>query len=316
MPGKKIYLSFILIIFLIIIVLPVLIIQGNLWPGKKSNVILKVYNHREQKVVKMELNEYLRGVLAGEMPALYHLEALKAQAVAARTYTLKQLPAYGGPGCKEYPGADISTDYRYSQAWLSEDDMKKKWGFLSFFYYWAKINRAVEETRDEIMVYNGEIIDAVYHANSGGRTEDAVSVWGRLTPYLKSVDSPYDSEKENSYYNEYYFALNDIANKLNIKYSDTCRQLKILKRSNGGTVLEVKVGNQVYTGKEIRNKLSLPSANFKIKLEGDIITISTLGKGHGAGMSQDGANGMAKAGYNYQQVLKHYYQGIEIKTIN
>ncbi|MFW6016324.1 MAG: SpoIID/LytB domain-containing protein, partial [bacterium] len=158
---------------------------------------------------------YLKGVVAAEMPARYHMEALKAQAVAARTYTLKQLPAYGGRGSKNHPEADISTDFRYNQAWLSEEEMKEKWGFLSFFYFWLRISRSVEETAGRVIVYENKIIDAVYHSNSGGRTEDASSVWGEKIPYLISVDSPYDKENERNYQHNLSFSIEEFDERLN-----------------------------------------------------------------------------------------------------
>lgn len=267
----------------------------------------------------MELDDYLRGVLAAEMPALYHQEALKAQAVAARTYTLKQLPRYGGSGSQKYKGADVSTDFADCQAFLSENEMREKWGFVSFFYYWARINRAVEETRGQILLYNGKIIDAVYHANSGGMTEDARYVWGSDTAYLKSIESPFDVENEKSFKSTFYFAMNEIKEKLGIQQTSPDDNIHIVKRSSSGRVLELNIAGQSFTGIQVREKLSLPSTKFEISSEGNIYTFTCYGKGHGVGMSQDGANGLAKNGYNYQQILKHYYKNVElrkIKTIN
>ncbi|MFW5986551.1 MAG: SpoIID/LytB domain-containing protein, partial [Halanaerobiales bacterium] len=176
---------YLLIIFIILILVPLLLVKEQ----DDEKIVLRVYNHQLDKIVEMELNQYLRGVLAAEMPARYHPEALKAQAVAARTYTLKQLPRYGGSRNSAYKGADVSTDYRECQAYFSEREMKDRWGFIPFFYYWSRINTAVEETAKQVLVYDGKLIDAVYHANSGGRTENAEYVWGRNTPYLKSVES-------------------------------------------------------------------------------------------------------------------------------
>ncbi len=308
-----------LIIFLILIIIPVLLVRGLFWQRDHSELLLKVHNHRLDKTVIMELDDYLRGVLAAEMPALYHQEALKAQAVAARTYTIKQLPRYGGPGSQKYKGADVSTDFTDCQAFLSEKEMKEKWGFVAFFYYWSRINRAVEETRGQILLYNGKIIDAVYHANSGGITEDAQYVWGRDTAYLKSIESPFDGENEKSFKSTYYFALNELKEKLGIQQTSIGDRIDIIKKSSSGRVLELKIGDKSFTGIQVRQKLSLPSTKFELTSEGDIYTFTCYGKGHGVGMSQDGANGLAKNGYTYQQILKYYYNNVELKkfkTIN
>lgn len=195
---RKIFL-FILFIFIILILIPLFLIKGVI-PGKKEqHLVLNIYDHRRDKIIRMELEDYIRGVLAAEMPALYHQEALKAQAVAARTYALKQLPGYGGSGSRKYKGADLSTDFTDCQAYLSEAGMKERWGFYSF-YYWSRINRAVEDTKGQVLLYNNKLIDAVYHANSGGITENAVYVWGKEVPYLQSVESPYDKDKERNYH--------------------------------------------------------------------------------------------------------------------
>lgn len=312
MLGKTGYL--ILITFVVLIIIPVILINGLFWSTEKEELLIDVYNHKQDKIVTMELDDYLRGVVAAEMPALYHIEALKAQAVAARTYTIKQLPQFGGAGSQSHPGADISTDYRDSQAWLAESDMKEKWGFVAFFYYWARINRAVEETSGEIILYDNKPIDAVYHANSGGITEEAVNVWGNSVPYLVSVKSPTDLESEKNYKHTLYFASLDIIKALGLKET-SISQFQLLKKSASGRILEARIGGQILTGHEIREKLGLPSTKFEVTRNGDIFTFTVYGKGHGVGMSQDGANGLAKKGYNYRQILHHYYQGSELGTI-
>lgn len=309
MLGKGSYL--LLFIFIILIIIPVLLVKGPFWQKKESDFLIKVYNHQQDKVEIMELDDYLRGVVAAEMPALYDLEALKAQAVAARTYSLRQIRAGRG----EYQGASISTDYRYCQAWLSEKEMKERWGFLPFFYYWVRINRAVEETRGEVLLYKGKLIDAVYHANSGGMTEDARYVWGKEEPYLKSVKSPYDQEQEKNYKNTYYFGLKELCEKLQLEEKTPITGIEILKRSKSGRVIELKIGNSTLTGIEFRQSLGLSSTKFTVSLEGDILTLTVFGKGHGVGMSQDGANGLAKHGYSYREILQHYYPGTTLARI-
>lgn len=303
----------IICIFIILIILPMLLLHG-VFRGQDGDgsILLKVYKHQSDQIEKMLLDEYLRGVLAGEMPALYHMEALKAQAVAARTYTVKQLSAYGGAGCRENPAADISTDYRFNQAWLSENEMKEKWGFISYFYNWARINRAVEQTEGEVLVYNKKVIDAVYHANSGGQTEDSTFVWGEMHPYLQSVRSPYDQERSENYLNTFYFGADELRDKLGLNREDNSLFIEVTHRSSSGRVVELTAGNKKITGNDFRSLLCLTSNKFEISRTGDIFTIIVYGKGHGVGMSQDGADGYAKAGYDYRQILEHYYPGTEI----
>lgn len=310
-------LVFFLFIFIILILIPVFLV-GNIFRREDHQgevLLLKIYDHYRGEMVTMELEEYLRGVLAAEMPALYHMEALKAQAVAARTYALKQLPRYGGPGSRKYPGAELSTDYTDCQDFLTEARMKEKWGFVSYFYNWYRINKAVESTERQVMLYNGQLIDAVYHANAGGQTEDSVYVWGWELPYLRSTESPHDQENERSYLSKYSYSLYELRSIFKIQGNGELL-LKVERISPSGRVLEMRVGEKLYTGREVRERLALPSTKFLLAVEDTNYIFTCYGKGHGVGMSQDGANGLARQGYNYQEILKHYYQGIEIRTIN
>jgi stage II sporulation protein D len=290
-------------IFVILVIIPLFLVKEK----EESEFLIKVYNHKTDQVVIMELDDYVRGVVAAEMPACYDIEALKAQAVAVRTYTIKQIRS----GKAEYRGASLSTNWRECQAYLSEEEMKEKWGFLPFFYYWARINRVVEETRGEILLYQEAPIDAVYHANSGGITEDASYVWGNQTPYLKSVKSPHDQEQDNNFKKTYYFGLNELKEKLKLKQEIGTGDCKISRKNESGRVVELEIGNKSFSGIEFRQKLDLPSTRFEVTgLEGGILTLTVYGKGHGVGMSQDGANGMARHDYDYHEILKHYYQGV------
>lgn len=333
--NKNIYL--IIFIFVILIILPVILVKGFFFffPEEKGEVIiLSVYKHKQDKIVKMELSDYLMGVVAAEMPASYSIEALKAQAVAARTYTLKKLPAYGGQGSSEHPGADICTDYHHSQAWLSEKEMKNKWGFLSFFYYWARITEAVEETRDQILIYENKIIDAVYHSNSGGQTEAAKYVWGREVSYLRSIESIYDKEHKDNFHYQYRFDIYDFDQKLGssiqtvlnnerekmqspeLVTNETNNEIfKVIKYSESGRVVKIRILDREYTGQEVRKRLDLPSTMFEFSLQQNNIICDGFGNGHGVGLSQDGADGYGDHGYSYKDILKHYYQGVRIGNI-
>ncbi len=298
------------------IIIPLLIIKGFFFE-QETPIIIKVYKHKKDKIVPMELDKYLQGVVAAEMPAAYNIEALKAQSVASRTYTLKKLPSFGGDGCKQ-AGADISTDYRYHQAWYSEKDMKEKWGFLSYFYYWARINRALEETRGQILIYDDKLIDSVYHSNSGGKTENAGAVWKKNVPYLCSVDSPYDESHKKNYKHINKFSLKKINELMdtNISSEEIEKEIRIIKYSKGDRVLKMQIGEKKFSGQQVRKRLKLSSTKFILNVENQNYIFTVFGNGHGVGMSQDGADGFADRGYNYKQILKHYYRGVEIGHID
>jgi stage II sporulation protein D len=191
-----------------------------------------------------------------------------------------------------------------------------KWGKFNYYF---KISKAVEETEGIFLAYQGKAISAVYHSASGDMTEDSENVWGRDLPYLKSVKSYYEID---SPYNRYFqdYSLNEFIKKIGLKKrldkSDLGNLINILSRSKSGRVLEVKVLNKVLTGRELRKRLGLKSTNFKYQLMGNNIRFITSGNGHGVGLSQYGANGMAKRGYNYFEILSHYYSGVEFRRMN
>ena len=196
---RKVLILF-LFVFIILILLPALLTGVLFQRGeqKREVLLLKLYDHQRGEI----MNIRVRGIFAGgsgrrDARFISH-GGFKGPAVVARTYTLKQLPRYGGPGSRKYPGAreNLSTDYTECQAFLTEAGMKEKWGSLFYFYYWYRINKAVESTRGQVMLYDGKLVDAVYRANAGGKTEDSLYVWGWDIPYLRSVESPYDRERK------------------------------------------------------------------------------------------------------------------------
>ncbi|MFW5981384.1 MAG: stage II sporulation protein D [bacterium] len=304
------------ILFIIIIIIPLILNEFFMETNNDDSFVITVYNHLTGEILSMELEEYLKGVVAAEMPAAYHQEALKAPAVAARTYAIRQMAKFGGSGQQKYNGADLSTDYNDCQAYISEEEMKEKWGFVSFFYYWAKINKAVEETEGEILVQGNRPIEAVYHANSGGITEAAEYVWGNYSSYLQSVESPFDSLGARNFQKEYKFELDQLLDLFQIDRSKANFEIAITKRSSSGRILEMKVADRTYTGSEVRSILGLSSSKFEITSNGNGIELNTYGYGHGVGMSQDGADGLANNGYKYQDILHHYYTDVEIVYIN
>lgn len=249
-------------------------------------------------VVEKELEEYIVGVVAAEMPASFNIEALKAQSVIVRTYTLKKLSR-----------GEVLTDTVSTQAFIDDSEMKIKWG-SDYSKYYNKIKSAVSATKGQYITYNGQYIDAVYHSTSNGRTEDAVNVWGNSIPYLKSVDSSWD-KSASSYLKIDNKEFSTVMSILGIDISESA-EINILSRNDSGRVNEVKIGDFIYSGVQFRNLLGLRSADFDISIENGQLVIVTRGYGHGVGMSQYGANGMANSGYNYKDIIKHYYTGVKI----
>lgn len=250
-------------------------------------------------ILNIELEEYLIGVVAAEMPASFNIEALKAQAVVARTYTLKRMSS-----------GMILTDISATQEYKDINQMKVTWQG-DFQKYYDKIKSAVEATKGKYITYNGAYIDAVYHSTSNGYTEDSVYVWGNNIPYLKSVDSSWD-KAASSYLRTDTKDYNTILNVLGISITaDT--SVEVISRNASGRITSIKIGDSTYTGVNLRNILGLRSADFDIVVQDGNLIFTTRGYGHGVGMSQYGASGMANRGYNYQQILTHYYQGVQIK---
>ena len=254
----------------------------------------------------MPEEEYIVGVVAAEMPASFETEALKAQAVAARTYAVNS-----GLSTEELIKSN-------GQAYCTVEEMKKKWG-SGFNTYYSKIKNAVYATKGEIAVYNDEPILAVFHAISSGKTEEAQNVWSKELPYLKSVDSSGD-ETSSEYYSEKEIPSKTAAALLQEKYpyiklseANIADQMQILERTKAGYISKIQVGNMVLTGKQVREALSLRSSCFTFSSDGDNIIFKTKGYGHGAGMSQYGANYMAKQGKTYKEILAYYYSGTSLK---
>lgn len=248
-------------------------------------------------VITIPFDDYLIGVVASEMPASFPTEALKAQAVVARTYALKRLK-----------NNMKLTDSVSTQCYKDNDQLKAMWK-TSYDTYYKKIKNAVETTKNQAIYYQEDYIDAVYHSTSNGKTEDAMYVWGNSSPYLKSVDSSWDKDS-TSYLKEVKKDLSNVLDILGIDINDT--SFEILSRDNSGRVEKIRFGNREFTGVEFRNLLGLRSADFDLKQVDNTLVITTRGYGHGVGLSQYGASGMAKAGYDYIEILKHYYTGVSI----
>lgn len=261
----------------------------------KENLITIQHNGN---IINIELEEYIVGVVAAEIPASFHMEALKAQSVIARTYAINKINK-----------GIMLTDNNSTQNYIDISQMKNKWGG-EFDKYYAKINTAVQSTKGITVKYNGQYIDAVYSSTSNGYTEDSVNVWGNQIPYLKTVESPWD-RNATSYLRTQAIDLDTVNSKLGTTVTNK-EQISIISRNNSGRVSQIQFGEKIFSGVEFRNILGLRSADFDIELNDNQLTITTRGYGHGVGMSQYGANGMANEGYNYEQILNHYYQNITI----
>lgn len=266
----------------------------------EEKTYVTVYRSNGQ-VLNLELEEYVMGVVGAEMPAAFHTEALKAQAILARTYALKALKTN-----------TRLTDNSSTQNYKSNAELERMWGG-SFSTYYNKIKKAVEATKGMYLTYQGEIVDAVYHSTSNGVTEDAKNVWGNSIPYLVSVTSSYDSSN-SSFISEKKFTYADLSNLLGFPVTqDTL--FEIQSYTEGNRVLNILIDNQVYNGVALRNLIGLRSATFEIVKNENMVTFITKGFGHGVGMSQYGANGMAKNGSSYQDILKHYYRGVTLSRM-
>ena len=266
----------------------------------KTNDIITLYR-KNGEVLKLDINEYLIGVVAAEMPASFNIEALKAQSLAARTYTYKLI---------DYK--KTITDEVGVQVYNSNYELKGIWG-SSYDKYYNKIKTAVLSTENEVIIYNNTLIDAVYHSTSNGYTEDSVNVWNNSYPYLKSVVSPWDTSS-SSFKRETLIDYNNISKILGFTV-DKLSTVVILQRNESNRISKLSFNDRVYTGVEIRNLLGLRSADFDIELKDAGIMFTTRGYGHGVGMSQYGANGMANAGYDYKQIINYYYTNVVIKSI-
>lgn len=297
---KKILGVVLFYILLAVLLLPLLVTALCGGFGKEMPQQAKaLYGLADLAPLDSELEEYVVGVVAAEMPAAFPEEALKAQAVAARTYQVRQMQAAGSDAVL----------YDVGQAYITSEEQKKKWG-ENYAFYAAKIRNAVCATAGEIMVYDGEPILAAFHAQSAGKTEDAENVWNSPVPYLKSVDS---SEDKNAPDNKttVTFSAKEISDKLGCE----AKNISILSRTDAGYVDRVQVGDKTFTGRELREALGLRSANFTVEKEGDGFRFTVFGYGHGAGMSQYGASFLAEKGMDYHEILKHYYTGIDFRKI-
>lgn len=282
----------------------------------KKYGIIKLLHKKTGEIEEIGLDDYLCNVVSAEMPADYELEALKAQAVVARTYTIYKILN------KKHENADICDDSTCCQAWISKQDRLEKWEEGKREENWKKIEQCVEQTQGKIITYNNQPINAFFHANSGGTTEVPVNVWGGADfPYLQVVETA-GEEGYKQYASEAEYSNEEIINKLKSKYEDISinfenpDDIKITQYTDSNRVKTIKFGNHNISGVEARTIFGLKSASFEIQKEQGKIKFVVKGYGHGVGMSQTGADTLAKQGKNYEEIIHHFYKDVEIKEIN
>lgn len=277
---------------------------------KTENPVLRVL--RDGQVTELELNDYLTGVVRAEMPASFELEALKAQAVAARTYTLYQLRGGG-----RHAEADICTDSACCQAYLDEGTARKNWGEQAEEYA-EKTARAVTETDGQTVLYEGEPILAAFHSSSAGLTRPAREVWSSDLPYLQAVESREAGEQVPNYYSRLDISAADFREKALAAFGGAdlsgspAGWLRDAVTDAAGNVKTLRLGGVTVRGSQLRSLLGLRSACFTWESDENGLTFFVTGYGHGVGLSQYGANRMAKEGADWQEILRHYYTGVDV----
>lgn len=284
-----------------------------LLPEEIQNQIgIKVYRSQQNKVETIPLEVYVTGVVAAEMPAEFEVEALKAQALSARTYIIRRLAERDFSDVKN--GAYV-TDTISHQVYIDDKQRRERWG-KNYEWKMERIRQAVVETGGKVITYDGKPINAAFFSTSNGWTENSEEYWLHKIPYLRSVEVPWD--KQSPKFSEVTAVpLKQFQQQLGVNLSvpvSTGQQWsKIISMSTGNRVAKIQVGDKLFTGREIRERLNLPSSNFTWEIKGDRVLITTKGYGHGVGMSQWGANGMAKEGRKAEEIIKYFYQGVTVQ---
>lgn len=276
-----------------------------------------VYLSGEQRTERVPLEAYVLGVVAAEMPVNFQLEALKAQALAARTYIVLRMLEQGG---LPDPAAEsaLVTDTVQHQAYTPPARLKEKWG-SDYEGNMNKLSHAVRETEGQVLVHNGRPINATFFSTSNGYTENSEDYWQEKVPYLRSVASPWDQALSPKYKGTLELSAKDFLKAMGLPAAvpvSTASGMRIVDTTAGHRVKRIVIGGQPFTGRQVREKLSLPSSQFEWTVRAGRITFTTYGYGHGVGMSQWGAEGMARQGSSAEQIVKHYYTGIEIAPLS
>ncbi len=313
-----------LILSICMLVLPLLALKGEavtqapaaekeaVYTAAKINTDkFRVFMPESEKVVEMTAEDYILCVVAAEMPALYETEALKAQAVAAYSFACRRRAESKD---KDY---DITADHTVDQSFISEADLREKWGNKAEEYI-EKIRSAVKAVSGQAVTYKGDIALTLYHAISCGVTESSADIWGGEYSYLTSVDSSWDKLADN-YLSTVSVSVEDFKKKIGSEVRLEGKEgdwIKITESTKNGSVKKLLVGTKAFSGEEIRKLFDLRSLNFTVEFKDGNFVFSVKGYGHGVGMSQNGANYMAKQGSDYKEILEHYYKGCTLNNLS
>ena len=325
-----------LIIFIILILLPVIFLDTekgstNVFNLSNENIVksskitfpingkVRLYHKEEDTVEELDLEDYIMGVVASEVPANFNEEALKAQAVAARTFYMSKR---NNP-CKDAKNKNAEIcDTTNCQVYMSKADRFSKWSKIESESNWSKIEKAVLDTKGQVLTYENSVLEyPQFFSVSSGKTEDAKDVFSVDIPYLKSEESK-GEENAPKYKTTLEVPISEFISKINSQYKNAnlekgnlSSSIKIESYTQGGSVKGIRTGGEIIKGTEFRTLFNLNSTNFKLEFGDKSIKINCTGYGHGVGMSQWGANVMAKNGAKYNEILKHYYKGVEIQEI-
>lgn len=304
---KKIFFATLLIILIPYILITVFIKETEEVKFKyMSNMTIRIKRNSTGNIDVVPIEEYIVGVVSGEVPISFEMDALKAQAVAARSYVLKQLEYNKN---KDYDVVDTVMN----QVYLDSDQLKNRWG-NDYESNLNKAKAAVLETKGEYLDCNGSVVEALFFSTSTGYTENSGEVFPTQQPYLKSVASLWDADVSPVFNDYFHFSLADFYRLLGVEYRDNV-YVEVISTTSTGRIKQIKINNKVFSGDQVQYLLGLRSTFFTITQNGNSVDINTKGFGHGVGMSQYGAEGMALNGYKYDEILKYYYQGVEIKKI-
>ncbi len=299
--------------FLLILIIPTVLVINLKVEEKEdkfnliNNKIVRVKRVSKNIIEEVPLEQYIIGVISAEMPISFHEEALKAQAVCARSYVIRKIDTNKE---KEYDVVDTISN----QVYQDNDELKNKWKD-KYEENYKKLKLIVEETRGEYLTYKGEVIETFFFSTSNGHTENSEEVFTKALPYLRSVESTWDEEVSPVFHSTEEISLSDFYTKLNLPYKSTLNY-EILEKTEAGSIKKIRINGKEFKGTEVRTKLGIRSTYFELKVAGNNVNIKTRGYGHGVGMSQYGALAMAKKGYKYGDILKYYYKDVEISKIS
>ncbi|MBO5743501.1 MAG: stage II sporulation protein D [Clostridia bacterium] len=302
-------LAFLIVVYLI---LPFSLSSCVKTQKENSGTIISLYDKNKDEIVKMNIEEYLVNVVSAEMPSSFAIEALKAQTVAARTYALRKI----NKNLPEHKGADLCTDFSHCQAYSYNSDLKSKWG-NSYLKNYKKIKSAVDSTAGQYLAYDNDYAITVFHSCSNGITEKASEVWGGSFPYLVNVDSPGDYLKKD-YITKAVFSEKEFENIIKNKFNNidfSNEAIGDISYTSGSNVKDIVIFGKKIKGTDIRKMFSLKSSSFSIDKKAQDFVFTVSGNGHGVGMSQYGAEKMARDKQSYKEILSHFYPGTELKKV-